>query len=120
LHPDKNPGDKGAEERFKRITAAFDLLGDKDKRAKFDRGEIDADGREQFRGFGGGGAPRGGGAGPGGGFGYSGGPGGRAGFENIDLDESFGMFGGGARPGTGRPFSTKGQDVKATLEITLE
>lgn len=120
LHPDKNPGDKAAEERFKRITAAFDLLGDKDKRAKFDRGEIDADGREQFRGFGGGGAPRGGGGGPGGGFGYSGGPGGRAGFENIDLDEIFGMFGGGARPGTGRPFSTKGQDVKATLEITLE
>lgn len=119
LHPDKNPGDKAAEERFKRITAAFDLLGDKDKRAKFDRGEIDADGREQFRGFGGGGAPRGGG-GPGGGFGYTGGPGGRAGFENIDLDEIFGMFGGGARPGIGRPFSTKGQDVKATLEITLE
>ncbi len=119
LHPDKNPGDKAAEERFKRITAAFDLLGDKEKRAKFDRGEIDADGREQFRGFGGGGS-RGGPGGAGGGFGYSGGPGGRAGFENIDLDEIFGMFGGGARPGTSRPFSTKGQDVKATLEITLE
>lgn len=54
LHPDKNPGDKAAEERFKRITAAFDLLGDAEKRAKYDRGEIDADGREQFRGFGGG------------------------------------------------------------------
>ena len=119
LHPDKNPGDKAAEERFKRITAAFDLLGDKEKRAKFDRGEIDADGREQFRGFGGGGS-RGGPGGAGGGFGYSGGPGGRAGFENIDLDEIFGMFGGGARPGTSRPFSTKGQDDKATLEITLE
>jgi DnaJ-class molecular chaperone len=59
LHPDKNPGDKAAEDRFKRVTAAFDILGDAQKRAKFDRGEIDADGREQYRGFGGGG-PQGG------------------------------------------------------------
>lgn len=114
LHPDKNPGDKAAEERFKRVTAAFDLLGDKDKRAKFDRGEIDADGREQFRGFGGGGP--GGGAG----FGTGGGPGGRAGFENIDLDELFGMFGGQGRQRGARDFTPKGQDVRATLEISLE
>ncbi len=119
LHPDKNPGNTVADERFKRITAAFDLLGDKDKRAKFDRGEIDADGREQFRGFGGGpGGPRGG---PGGNpFGQGGA---RPGFENIDLDELFGgMFGGAARPGGARPggFAPKGQDVKATLEISLE
>jgi len=46
LHPDKNPGDKASEERFKRISAAFDLLGDEDKRKKFDRGEIDADGEQ--------------------------------------------------------------------------
>jgi DnaJ-class molecular chaperone len=119
LHPDKNPGDKAAEERFKRVTAAFDLLGDKDKRAKFDRGEIDADGREQFRGFGGGGQP---GGGPGGfsGFGGAGGPGGRAGFENIDLDELFGMFGGQGRQRGARDFTPKGQDVRATLEISLE
>ena len=45
LHPDKNPGNREADERFKRVTAAFDLLGDAEKRAKFDRGEIDADGR---------------------------------------------------------------------------
>ena len=55
FHPDKNPGDTAAEDRFKRITAAFDIVGDEEKRRKFDRGEIDADGREQFRGFGGGG-----------------------------------------------------------------
>lgn len=114
LHPDKNPGDKAAEERFKRVTAAFDLLGDKDKRAKFDRGEIDADGREQFRGFGGGARP---GPGPGG---FGGGPGGRAGFENIDLDELFGMFGGQGRQRGARDFTPKGQDVRATLEISLE
>ncbi len=123
LHPDKNPGNKVADERFKRVTAAFDIIGDAEKRAKFDRGEIDADGREQFRGFGGGGGPQGG-FGRGGGFnpGGPGGPGAR--FENIDLDELFGgMFGGGAgaRPGGGgRGFAAKGQDIKATLEVSLE
>ncbi|MFJ6023382.1 DnaJ C-terminal domain-containing protein [Brevundimonas sp. NPDC092305] len=117
LHPDKNPGNREADERFKRVTAAFDLLGDAEKRAKFDRGEIDADGREQFRG----GNPFGQGAG--GGFGSRGG---QAGFENIDLDELFGgMFGGGARPGGGRGgfgggSVGRGQDVKAMLEISLE
>lgn len=118
LHPDKNPGNTAADERFKRITAAFDLLGDKEKRAKFDRGEIDADGREQFRGFGGGQARGGPGANP---FGQGGTR--QQGFENIDLDELFGgMFGGAARPGGARPggFAAKGQDVKATLEISLE
>lgn len=115
LHPDKNPGDKAAEDRFKRVTAAFDVLGDKDKRAKYDRGEIDADGREQHRGFGGGA----GGAGFGG-FGGAGGPGGRASFDNIDLDELFGMFGGQGRQRGARDFTPKGQDVRATLEISLE
>ncbi|WP_160122259.1 DnaJ C-terminal domain-containing protein [Rhodovarius lipocyclicus] len=45
-HPDLNPGDKNAEERFKAINAAHDLLADKEKRARFDRGEIDASGQE--------------------------------------------------------------------------
>ncbi len=121
LHPDKNPGNKEADERFKRVTAAFDILGDKDKREKFDRGEIDADGREQFRGFGGGGGS--GGRGPGG-FGQSpfGQGGARGGFDNIDLDEIFGGMFGGGRPGGARGggFPGKGQDVRATLEISLE
>lgn len=116
LHPDKNPGNREADERFKRVTAAFDLLGDAEKRAKFDRGEIDADGREQFRGFGGG-ARGGSGGSP---FGQGGGP--RGGFENVDLEDLFGgMFGGGARAGGPRGgFSARGADVKATLEIGLE
>jgi DnaJ-class molecular chaperone len=110
LHPDKHPGDKAAEDRFKQVTAAFDILGDAEKRAKFDRGEIDADGREQFRGYGGG-RPGGGPFGAGGS---------RAGFENIDLDDILGgMFGGGARPGRGG-FAARGPDVRATLEISLE
>lgn len=114
LHPDKNPGDKVSEERFKRITAAFDLLGDAEKRAKYDRGEIDADGREQFR------APPGGG-GRSGGFGGFGGSGGRGGFEDIDLEELFGAFGGGGRTaGRGGFGGGKGQDVRATLDISLE
>lgn len=117
LHPDKNPGNTVADERFKRITAAFDLLGDKEKREKFDRGEIDADGREQFRGGGAAGARGAPGGNP---FGQGGT---RPGFENIDLDELFGgMFGGSARPGGARSggFAPKGQDVKAMLEISLE
>ncbi|MEO0400314.1 MAG: J domain-containing protein [Pseudomonadota bacterium] len=46
-HPDRNPGDKTSEDRFKEVSAAFDILGDAERRKKFDRGEIDADGRER-------------------------------------------------------------------------
>ncbi len=47
LHPDLNPGNKKAEEQFKEISAAYDLLGDTTRRARFDRGEIDASGQER-------------------------------------------------------------------------
>jgi DnaJ-class molecular chaperone len=47
LHPDLNPGNKKAEECFKEVAAAYGLLSDADKRAKFDRGEINASGAEQ-------------------------------------------------------------------------
>src|ERR1700679_3931334 len=62
LHPDVNPGRKDIEQKFKDITAAYDLLSDKQKRARYDRGEIDGMGNEKgfagadpFAGGGGGG-----------------------------------------------------------------
>src|ERR1700761_3871317 len=48
-HPDTHPGDEKAKQRFQEISAAYDVIGDKDKRAKFDAGEIDASGNP--RGF---------------------------------------------------------------------
>ncbi len=132
LHPDQNPGDKASEERFKRVSAAFDVLGDEEKRKKFDKGEIDADGRETMRGF-----RPGPGAGPGHPFGaahpfgdtggFQGGQGGAA-FE-ADLGDILGeMFGrGGGRGGSGLGgfggFSAqpqRGQDVRAEVEISVE
>ena len=96
-HPDLNPGDKQAAERFKTINAANDILSDKEKRARFDRGEIDAEGRETAAaqpGAGGwrqyaGAEPYGGGAGHG--------------FSAEDLESLFGRgFGEGLGGGRGR------------------
>lgn len=127
-HPDTNPGNKAAEERFKRVSAAFDIIGDAEKKKKFDAGEIDADGRETFRGFGGGQGPWGSrpaGSYDAGGFGRGGY---RESFEGVDLGDILGEMFGGGRPG-GRPggagggfggFSQRGSDVRAKLEIDLE
>ncbi|WP_068878191.1 MULTISPECIES: DnaJ C-terminal domain-containing protein [unclassified Phenylobacterium] len=124
-HPDTNPGNKAAEERFKKVSAAFDIVGDADKRKKFDAGLIDADGRETAQGFPGGG-PWGGGPGPGG-FGQRGGGFRTETFEGADLGDILGeMFGGGGRGGRAGGagggfggFSQRGADVRAKLEIDL-
>ena len=119
-HPDANPGDKAAEERFKRISSAFDLVGDPDKRRKFDAGEIDADGHDIPRGFSGNPFGQGGGfrAGPGSGAGAQ--------FEDLDLGDILGeMFGGrNGRPAGGgfggAGFNPRGADVRARLDIDIE
>ncbi|MBI5939161.1 MAG: J domain-containing protein [Caulobacterales bacterium] len=121
FHPDANQNDPKAEEKFKRVSSAFDILGDDDKRKKFDRGEIDADGREQHPGFGGG--P----FGPGGASGgrYRPGPG-SPGFEGMDINDIlgdvFGQRGGPGARGGGFGFggNGRGQDLRAHLDIDLE
>lgn len=102
LHPDRNQDNPKAAERFSQVTNAYDLLSDKDKRARFDRGEIDADGNPTSpfgAGFGGGFA---GGRSAGGGF--------RSedfgGAEGVDMSDIFeGLFGGRAG-GAGGGFSS--------------
>lgn len=59
FHPDRNQGNEKAAERFKEVSAAYDIIGDADKRAKFDRGEIDAAGQPRRPGFNPGGRGRG-------------------------------------------------------------
>lgn len=100
LHPDRNKDNPKAAEKFSQVTNAYDLLNDKDKRARFDRGEIDGDGNPASPfGYGGAGG-FGGGAGPR--------PGGAGGFrqqfdfggEGADMSDIFeGMFGGAGRGG---------------------
>jgi DnaJ-class molecular chaperone len=111
-HPDVNPGKPEAAERFKEISAAYDILSDKDKRARYDRGEIDASGNEVppqrpfYRDFGD--------------------AAGRekyradAGFDPEDLESIFAQaFGGraGTGGGGGRRFSMRGQDARYQLTL---
>lgn len=124
LHPDRNTDKPDAAERFSEITRAYDLLSDKDKRARFDRGEIDIDGNPAM-GYGGSAAP-------GGGFGGGGQRGFRAdGFEGfgggdgIDIGDIFdGLFGGrggmGGGFGAGRQRAApKGVNVHYKLGVSL-
>lgn len=97
FHPDQNKNDKSAQAKFAEVNQAYEILGDREKRGQFDRGEIDETGKPKFSGFQGGGNPfegfqqRGGQAG-----GNPFGSGGFAGAEDI-LNEMFGSaFGGTA------------------------
>jgi DnaJ-class molecular chaperone len=131
LHPDRNKDKPDAAKRFSEVTHAYDLLSDKDKRAQYDRGEIDEEGNPKMpfgSGFGGYSA----GAGPQ--------PGGPAGYENFnfggadaaDLSDLFeGLFGGAGaargRPGGGfggfrqrARAPQKGADVAYRLKIPFE
>src|ERR1700733_10020519 len=94
LHPDANKNDPKAAGRFAELNAAYEILGEDDKRKAFDRGEIDAEGKPRFRGFEGFGGNAG--ARPGGGFG-AGGP--DAEFETFPFGPE--GFTRGARRGRG-------------------
>jgi DnaJ-class molecular chaperone len=133
LHPDRNTDNPKAAERFSQITNAYDLLSDKDKRARYDRGEIDDDGNPKSPfggGFGGGGFGGAGATGrrPGGFEGGKGGFGSPPGFDpgTADLSDLFeGLFGGatgGRRQQGGSPFGgsrapQKGADVAYRLKV---
>ena len=108
-HPDTNKGDAAAEERFKEISAAYDVVGDTDKRAKYDEvRRLGAVGG----GFGPGGA--GGPGGFGGGFG--------AGAEGVDLGDLLGnLFGGRGRRNQGRPAGPeRGANLETELHLAFE
>lgn len=107
LHPDVRPNDNAAAERFKRVTAAFNLLTDEKQRGRFDRGEIDADGNErpQFQ--------------PGAGFGGFAGARARGGGGQARGDVFEDLFDGlFSRGGGPRGFgSQRGEDVRYRMEI---
>ncbi len=117
-HPDRNQGDKAAEEKFKAVSAAFDIVGDPEKRRRFDAGEIDAEGNERvMRGgpFSGGGAYAGAEAGGFRGRTQNGGPD-LGGFD--DLSDIFGdFFGNQQRAGRRQPRAQKGRDIRYRLAI---
>ncbi len=131
LHPDRNKGNAAASDRFSKVTQAYDILTDKDKRARYDRGEIDEDGnpRMPFGFNAGGGGPR---PGPGG----FRGPNGETfemGGEAADLSDLFdGLFSGGQKRGGSGPFGgfggfgrrspppQKGADLAYRLPVSFE
>ena len=130
-HPDQNQDDPKAQANFSEINQAYEILGDKERRGQFDRGEIDAEGKQRaphgFEGFtSGGGDPFagfGGGRHRTGGFEFRSSTAGNSGFGAEDIlsslfGEGAGMGGGfgGARRGAPR----KGVDLQATIDISLE
>lgn len=122
-HPDQNRDDPSAQAKFAEVNQAYEIIGDEQRRAAFDRGEIDAEGKERFHGF------EGAGADPFSGF-RRGGPGGpefefrtsRSG-NPFDGGDIFSELFGQAFSGRGRnagPQQQKGADLEVALAVTLE
>jgi DnaJ-class molecular chaperone len=134
-HPDQNPDDPAAKDMFAKVSQAYEIVGDKDRRAAFDRGEIDAEGKQRFQGFEGFSDQQGD---PFAGFRRTAsGPGGsRFEFRSGGFSSSQDPFGGaagdifshifgGAGPGAAagghtRAQAEKGGDLRATLEVSLD
>jgi DnaJ-class molecular chaperone len=118
-HPDQNTGDPKAQERFAEVSSAYEILGDEKKRAQFDRGEIDAEGKPRgFEGFGAGAGPFRRGAGDGGfNFDFDVGGGGRGprGGGSFDPGDFFDLFGGRGR----QRAAQRGADISETVSISL-
>ncbi|MDP2356702.1 MAG: J domain-containing protein [Beijerinckiaceae bacterium] len=127
-HPDQNTSDPKAKEKFSEANQAYEIVGDVEKRAKFDRGEIDAEGKPRytgFEGFGRGGAGAGAGPGAGGGwqhYEYDGGA--QAGRRNpggFDPSDIFSdLFGMGRGRGGGPQGAQKGDDTAASVTVPLQ
>lgn len=114
-HPDRNADDPKAKDRFAEANTAYEVLGDATKRAQFDRGEIDASGKPRFQGFPGGGGREAGFEGfP---FGFGGARGAREAGGGEDI---FSHLFGDAMRGGGRGRAMKGEDLQATLDVTVE
>lgn len=136
-HPDQNPDDKSAQKKFAEVNQAYEIVGDREKRTQFDRGEIDETGKPRFAGFEGGnpfgnGNPFGQGGQRAQGNPFGGNGGGFGGAEDI-LNEIFGSaFGGNARaargagqrthydPGAGFGGASAGQSRKTAPSLDLE
>ena len=122
-HPDTNKGDKRAKDKFAELNTAYEILGDKDKRAQFDRGEIDAEGKPRFQGFEG--FRQGGGPGAGG-FDFNfrqghPGQGGFAGGQDAGFDPSdifADLFGGGGRRRRSAA-PPPGEDIRVETSIPI-
>ncbi len=124
-HPDVNPGDKTAEDKFKQVQEAYDILSDDKKRKVFDRFGYYADNLDVNSPFGGAGASSG--AGPAGGFDFSGfdfssGTSGSTGssFRDIFSDLFSGSGGAKAQPEAPRPMPRKGRDIEIPLAMSFE